>query len=61
MIFATISTQEKQLRFEDIEEELKNRERENDRRDYLQLLGINVKEIGDCHWKKWRTENKKGD
>ena len=52
--------EEKPLLFEDIESGLKRRERDNDRREYLKGLGLNVEEIWECQWKKWRSENTNG-
>ena len=49
--------EEKPLLFEDIERGLKPRERDNDRREYLKGLGLNVEEISECQWKKWKTDN----
>ena len=52
--------EEKPLLFEDIESGLKRRERDNDRREYLKGLGLNVEEIWECQWKKCRTDNTNG-
>ena len=52
--------EEKPLLFEDLENGLKTRERDSDRREYLQGLGYTVVEIWECQWKKWRRENING-
>ena len=52
--------EEKPLLFEDIENGLKTRERDSDRREYLLGLGYTVVEIWECQWKKWRRENING-
>ena len=52
--------EQKPLLFEDIEKGLKKRERDNDRRDYLERLGYRFVEIWECQWKKWKTDNTNG-
>ena len=52
--------EEKPLLFGDIENGLKTRERDSDRRENLQRLGYTVVEIWECQWKKWRRENING-
>ena len=52
--------EQKPLLFEDIEKGLKKRERDNDRRDYLERLGYTIVEIWECQWKKWKTDNTNG-
>ena len=52
--------EEKRLLFEVIENGLKTRERDSDRREYLQGLGYEVVEIWECQWKKWMRENTDG-
>ena len=52
--------EKKPLLFEDIENGLKTRERDSDRREYLQGLGYTVVEIWECLLKQWRRENING-
>ena len=52
--------EEKPLLFDDIESRLMRRERDNDRREYLKELGLNVEAIWECQWKKWKSENTNG-
>ena len=47
---------EKPLLFEDIENGVKTRERDNGRREYLQGLGYTVVEIWECQWKTLRRK-----
>ena len=61
MLLSLLSlSEEKPLLFEDIENGLKTRERDSDRREYLQGLGYTVVEIWECQWKQWRRENING-
>ena len=49
--------EERPLLFDDLEDGLKRRERDIDKRENLNGLGLNVKKSLGCQWKKWRKDS----